>query len=164
MVTEATHQPTQMRLMHVGKMIWRTGTPLLIVALSGCASVSRPAYCDATAENIRYEINRYPDWDVAWMGIALTWVGLECPCPDGTDSEGKKCGARSAYSKSGGSSPLCYPEEIPRNRIPAVRDELVREAMPFECGGLGVTGILQFAKTPIESIPADWKQSHVRPR
>jgi hypothetical protein len=137
--------------------VWRMSACLLMVALTGCASVSAPRYCDSAAENIRYEVNQYQDWDIAWMGIALTWVGLECPCPESTDSEGRKCGARSAYSRSGGSSPLCYPEEIPRRQIPAVREELVRRAAPIECGGLGVTGITRFGKTPPESIPVNWK-------
>lgn len=31
-----------------------------------------------------------------------------CPCPYDRDAAGKLCGARSAYSRSGGASPVCY--------------------------------------------------------
>jgi hypothetical protein len=42
-----------------------------------------------------------------------------CPCPETTDSAGRRCGARSAYSKPGGAKPICYSSEI--------SDEQVRE-------------------------------------
>jgi hypothetical protein len=35
-----------------------------------------------------------------------------CPCPYNTDRAGRSCGQRSAYSKPGGASPLCYPSDI----------------------------------------------------
>jgi len=35
-----------------------------------------------------------------------------CPCPFNSDRAGRSCGQRSAYSKPGGASPLCYPQDI----------------------------------------------------
>lgn len=35
-----------------------------------------------------------------------------CPCPYNRTSNGSKCGKRSAYSKPGGASPLCYPSDV----------------------------------------------------
>ena len=35
-----------------------------------------------------------------------------CPCPYNTDRRGHRCGARSAYSKPGGYSPICYPQQV----------------------------------------------------
>jgi hypothetical protein len=35
-----------------------------------------------------------------------------CPCPYNTDRAGRRCGKRSAYSRPGGRSPLCYPGDI----------------------------------------------------
>ncbi len=35
-------------------------------------------------------------------------VSGSCDCPYDTDSRGRSCGRRSAYSKPGGSSPICY--------------------------------------------------------
>ena len=42
-----------------------------------------------------------------------------CPCPYNTMKNGRACGGRSAYSRPGGRSPLCYPKDI--------SDEMVRQ-------------------------------------
>ena len=35
-----------------------------------------------------------------------------CPCPYNTTRAGRRCGKRSAYSRPGGASPLCYPSDV----------------------------------------------------
>ena len=35
-----------------------------------------------------------------------------CPCPYNVAKNGSQCGGRSAYSRPGGASPICYPEDI----------------------------------------------------
>lgn len=35
-----------------------------------------------------------------------------CPCPYNVDRGGRRCGGRSAYSRPGGRSPLCYPTDV----------------------------------------------------
>jgi hypothetical protein len=35
-----------------------------------------------------------------------------CPCPYNTDRAGRRCGARSAYSRPGGYAPICYPADV----------------------------------------------------
>ena len=35
-----------------------------------------------------------------------------CPCPYNSARNGSQCGGRSAYSKPGGASPLCYSKDI----------------------------------------------------
>jgi hypothetical protein len=35
-----------------------------------------------------------------------------CPCPYNTDRAGRSCGRRSAYSRGGGNSPLCYDQDV----------------------------------------------------
>jgi hypothetical protein len=35
-----------------------------------------------------------------------------CPCPYNLASNGSRCGGRSAYSRGGGYSPLCYDEDV----------------------------------------------------
>lgn len=35
-----------------------------------------------------------------------------CPCPYNRAANGSKCGKRSAWSRAGGYSPICYPEEV----------------------------------------------------
>lgn len=67
------------------------------------------------------------------IGLAVTAIDLirdsrlryrgSCACPYDTDRAGRRCGGRSAYSRPGGASPLCYehdvtPEMIARAQIP----------------------------------------------
>jgi hypothetical protein len=40
-----------------------------------------------------------------------------CPCPYNTDRAGRKCGARSAWSKPGGRSPMCYAKEVTDEQV-----------------------------------------------
>lgn len=40
-----------------------------------------------------------------------------CACPYSTDRAGRRCGARSAYSKPGGRSPICYPDDVTAGMI-----------------------------------------------
>src|ERR1700722_4099369 len=35
-----------------------------------------------------------------------------CPCPYNADRAGRRCGGRSAYSRPGGASPICYPADV----------------------------------------------------
>lgn len=47
--------------------------------------------------------------------------GRPCACPDDTMRNGRACGGRSAYSRPGGASPLCYPSDVPAAMIEAYR-------------------------------------------
>ena len=40
-----------------------------------------------------------------------------CPCPYNIDRASRRCGKRSAYSKPGGYSPLCYAQDISKGMI-----------------------------------------------
>jgi hypothetical protein len=42
-----------------------------------------------------------------------------CACPYSTDRPGRKCGSRSAYSKPGGYSPICFAGDVTRSMIEA---------------------------------------------
>jgi hypothetical protein len=44
-----------------------------------------------------------------------------CPCPYNTMKNGRSCGGRSAYSKPGGRSPLCYPKDVSDQMVQAYR-------------------------------------------
>ena len=46
-----------------------------------------------------------------------------CPCPYNTDRAGRRCGARSANSRPGGASPICYAKEV----TPQMVDEYRRK-------------------------------------
>ncbi|HYJ29379.1 MAG TPA: hypothetical protein VEW25_03460 [Allosphingosinicella sp.] len=44
-----------------------------------------------------------------------------CPCPYNTDRAGRRCGARSAYSRPGGYAPICYPADVTPAMVRAAR-------------------------------------------
>jgi hypothetical protein len=48
-------------------------------------------------------------------------TGHPCACPDDTARNGSSCGGRSAYSRPGGASPLCYPSDVTAAMIEAYR-------------------------------------------
>jgi hypothetical protein len=45
-----------------------------------------------------------------------------CPCPYNRDSAGRQCGGRSAYSRPGGASPLCYPRDVSAEQVMRYRE------------------------------------------
>ena len=47
-----------------------------------------------------------------------------CPCPYNVDRGGRACGGRSAYSRPGGASPLCYPSDVSDAEVRAYRQRL----------------------------------------
>ena len=46
-----------------------------------------------------------------------------CPCPYNTMRNGRSCGGRSAWSRPGGESPLCYKKDVTAERVRAWREE-----------------------------------------
>lgn len=52
---------------------------------------------------------------------SLASYGGSCPCPDNVDRGGRRCGGRSAYSRPGGASPICYASDISDAEVEAFR-------------------------------------------
>ena len=50
---------------------------------------------------------------------SINSYGGSCPCPYNVDRGGRRCGGRSAYSKPGGASPLCFPDDVSEAMIRA---------------------------------------------
>lgn len=46
-----------------------------------------------------------------------------CPCPYNAARNGSRCGARSAYSRPGGHSPLCYPSDVTNDMVKKYRKQ-----------------------------------------
>ena len=40
-----------------------------------------------------------------------------CPCPDNRMRNGRRCGGNSAYSRPGGASSLCYPQDVTQQMV-----------------------------------------------
>jgi hypothetical protein len=49
--------------------------------------------------------------------------GRPCACPDDSMRNGRACGGRSAYSRPGGASPLCYPSDVTAAMIDSYRQK-----------------------------------------
>ena len=45
-----------------------------------------------------------------------------CPCPYSGARNGSRCGKRSAYSRPGGASPLCYESDVTDEMVEAYRN------------------------------------------
>jgi len=44
-----------------------------------------------------------------------------CPCPYNRDRAGRSCGRRSAYSRPGGASPVCYEDDVTTKMVSSYR-------------------------------------------
>jgi hypothetical protein len=44
-----------------------------------------------------------------------------CPCPYNSDRAGRRCGKRSAWSRAGGYSPVCFANEVSDDQVRAYR-------------------------------------------
>lgn len=67
-----------------------------------------------------------PDLEIARLLVRMSQAGYSgnCPCPWNTDRAGRRCGARSAYSRPGGRSPLCSETDVTPYMIAAYRATL----------------------------------------
>jgi len=50
--------------------------------------------------------------DFASIQQSIASTPGNCPCPFNTAANGSRCGKRSSYSRGGGYSPICYPEDV----------------------------------------------------
>lgn len=46
-----------------------------------------------------------------------------CPCPYNHDKAGRLCGKRSAWSKPGGQSPICFPKDVTKEMLDKYRSD-----------------------------------------
>lgn len=57
----------------------------------------------------------------ALIARSLASYAGSCPCPYNVDRGGRRCGGRSAYSRPGGASPLCYAGDVSDAAVQAFR-------------------------------------------
>ncbi len=71
-----------------------------------------------------YATTSLTDNDVAALLIQQSIANYSgrCPCPYSQMKNGRDCGGRSAYSKPGGESPLCYRGDVTVGMIKLWRD------------------------------------------
>lgn len=75
------------------------------------AALSAPAAAQRSDAQIRQQIVR--ESIAAYPG--------SCPCPYSVDRGGRRCGARSAYSRPGGYAPRCCPSDVSDAEVRARR-------------------------------------------
>jgi hypothetical protein len=56
------------------------------------------------------------------MASSIAAYSGSCPCPFSLNRAGRRCGANSAYSRPGGSRPLCFEADVTSDQIKATRE------------------------------------------
>jgi hypothetical protein len=77
----------------------------------------------ATTANAKQELS---DGEIRQLIIHQSiaqYVGV-CACPYSVARNGSRCGGRSAYSKQGGYSPLCYPQDVTEDMVKKYKQAL----------------------------------------
>lgn len=82
-----------------------------------------PAKKEKKLEEIEVAVPVIPDSVLIQRIIAesLGSYPSSCACPYSRDRAGRRCGKRSAYSKPGGYSPICFPGDVTKAMIEAFR-------------------------------------------
>ncbi len=82
-----------------------------------------PAKKEKRPEEIEVAVPVIPDSVLIQRIIAesLDSYPSSCACPYSRDRAGRRCGKRSAYSKPGGYSPVCFPGDVTKAMIEAFR-------------------------------------------
>lgn len=82
-----------------------------------------PAKKEKKPEEIEVAVPVVPDTVLVQRIIAesLDSYPSSCACPYSRDRAGRRCGKRSAYSKPGGYSPICFPGDVSKAMIEAFR-------------------------------------------
>lgn len=86
----------------------RIGLAVALALLTPLAVLARePALSDAQVRTaiIRESVDGYHS------------MGRPCACPYDLMRNGAACGGRSAYSRPGGASPICYPQDVTPDMI-----------------------------------------------
>lgn len=52
---------------------------------------------------------------------SIAAYGRQCPCPYSIARDASSCGGRSAYSRTGGAAPVCFPSDISHDQVEAWR-------------------------------------------
>ena len=79
--------------------------------------------CLLLISNMSYAYEKTSDDQIKQKMIqeSISNYSGNCPCPYNTMRNGNRCGDRSAYSKPGGASPICYPSDISPSMIRTYR-------------------------------------------
>lgn len=77
--------------------------------------IDRDSACVSLGVATDAEIRRY------LIAQSIRSYSGSCACPYNRDRGGRRCGGRSAYSRGGGASPICYARDISDEQVALVR-------------------------------------------
>ncbi|QED30345.1 hypothetical protein FRD01_14720 [Microvenator marinus] len=103
---------------------------LLLLALTFCFAGDAGAQDATQSEAVKEEKpkakKKLTDKQIAKILIkeSIDSYSGNCPCPYHSARNGSRCGKRSAYSRPGGASPLCYASDVSSEMIQEYRDSL----------------------------------------
>lgn len=80
-------------------------------ALLGLAAIAFPAKLRSLGVEGDSEIKK------RMIRESISEYPKSCPCPYNTARNGSRCGGRSAYSRRGGYSPLCFESDITQEML-----------------------------------------------
>ena len=109
-----------------------SGSGLLAwLSLSGKAALPAlllSSFLIATASGADNAHNRQSDEEIrkAIIRESIASYPGSCPCPYNVARNGSHCGRRSAYSRPGGRSPLCYPNDVSDEMVAGYRKRHAR--------------------------------------
>jgi hypothetical protein len=97
---------------------------LLLVCLA--ATPTSPLVAQEEAPARALKVKRLTDAQIKKLLIqaSIDEYPGNCPCPYNQASNGSRCGKRSAWSREGGYSPLCYPADVTAEMVQAYRTEV----------------------------------------
>ena len=127
------------QLFTLRKMNDRLPVLVLVTLLSGCTIIEQPPIVVTDGPscgqgtvlrgNQCVAIEQGPtDAQIRQMIIdsSIRSYSGNCPCPYNSASNGSRCGGRSAYSRPGGASPICYDRDITDAQVAEYRRRLSR--------------------------------------
>ena len=122
-------KPPVVRLFIFSYALWSTLFTGVFGASNAVAQDARPwqpLYCEkgyVQKDNACVAISQISDAEIRQHLInrSLATYPGSCPCPYFVDRAGRSCGARSAWSRAGGYSPLCYPADVSNEAVEKFR-------------------------------------------
>ena len=79
-----------------------------------------------SAFSVSAKDTKLPDSAIAQLIIdnSVAAYSGNCPCPYNSMRNGRSCGKRSAYSRPGGQSPICYEEDVTKAMVQDYRQRM----------------------------------------
>ena len=98
------------------------------ISLTGSSRAIGSLPCSSAASQSAGRLSGRSDAEIRRILVrqSIARYSGSCPCPYNTDRAGRRCGRRSAYSKPGGASPLCYPGDVSDRAVEGYRAGMER--------------------------------------